>query len=250
METFQARIQRANKENGHVCVGVDPRPEHLRNSESAIEWCQDLVNATAPYAAAFKPNLAFFLQLKNGLEALEATANTAHKHDKLVILDAKFADIGSTASAYATFASDIVNADIVTLNPYLGTDVLEPFHQAGLDAFVLARTTNPSASQVQDATYGSVVQRFRKHGTGFVAPGNRPQQVRSIRETAGPAPLLLPGIGAQGGSITQAAKAADGGPFFITASRSIAQAEGTFPEASANKTRSYRQSLEDALATA
>lgn len=248
MGTFQALIERANQEHGHLCVGVDPRPQAIEDAANAIEWCQALVEATAPHAAAFKPNLAFFLRLEqDGLDALEATVTTAHDHDRLVILDAKFADIGSTAKAYAAFARDTVNADIVTLNPYLGTDVLGPFHDAGLHVFILARTTNPSASQVQDATAGNIVQRFRKHGTGFVAPGNRPREVRNIRETAGPAPLLLPGIGAQGGTVPTAAHAAEGGPFFITASRSIANAEGTFPTASGEKAQAYEKELRATL---
>lgn len=248
MGTFQGRIERVNQENGHLCVGIDPRPDALDHADGAVGWCQALVEATAPHAAAFKPNLAFFLRLEHeGLDALEATVATAHDHDRFVILDAKFADIGSTASAYASFAQDIVDADAVTLNPYMGTDVLEPFHDAGLHAFVLARTTNRTASQIQDATAGNVVQRFQKHGTGFVAPGNRPQEVRTIRETAGSAPLLLPGIGAQGGTIRQAARAAQGGPFFITASRSIANADGAFPEAASGQARSYATDLEEAL---
>ncbi len=255
MASFKETVDALNRERGHLCVGVDPRPERFpeayRANTGLSRWCQDLVEATAPHAAAIKPNLAFFLQHgSTGLDALEATARAGHEHDLMVILDAKFADIGSTAQAYARFAREHVDADAVTLNPYLGTDVLDPFLDAGLDAFVLARTTNPSARQIQDPVAGNVVQRFNVHGVGFVAPGNEPDTARHVRQTASGAPLLLPGVGAQGGTVQEAVSVAKGGPFLVNASRSIAHADGAFPDAPARKARDYHEALKGAATRA
>lgn len=252
MTAFEDRVDSLNQDRGHLCVGIDPRPdsfpEAYEGSDGLKEWCVDLVEATAPHAAAIKPNLGFFLQEgSSGLEALKATAEEGGKRGLLVILDGKFADIGSTAEAYATFAGSVVGADVVTLNPYVGTDVLAPFLEEGLDAFVLARTTNPSAAEIQDPVAGNVVQRFNRHGVGFVAPGNQPDTARLVRQTATGAPLLLPGVGAQGGTVQEAAAVAQGGPFLVTASRSIANAEGTFPEAAKQKARTYQEDLQEAV---
>lgn len=253
MSSFRERVQAVNDERGHLCVGIDPRPGRFpsdyEDPQGLERWCLDLVEATREHAAAFKPNLAFFLsQGPDGIEALEAVVDEAKDHGAFTILDAKFADIGSTAGAYATFASDVVDADAVTLNPYMGTDVLAPFLDEGLDAFVLARTTNKSARQIQEQVAGKVVQQFTAHGVGFVAPGNDPDTVRHVRQTAGGAPLLLPGIGAQGGSATEATRTAEGGPFFVTVSRSIAFADGTFPDNAAEAAENLSDEIESAFA--
>lgn len=248
---FRERVADLNERRGHLCVGIDPRPgqfpDPYHESDGLEAWCLDLIDVTEPYAAAYKPNLAFFLTLgPDGVEALEAVVDAAASRGAFTILDGKFGDIGSTAFAYADFAADVVGADCVTLNPYMGTDVLEPFLDRGLDAFVLARTTNKSARQVQEAVAGKIVQQFTVRGVGFVAPGNDPDTARHVRQTAGGSPLLLPGIGAQGGSAAEAARTAEGGPFLINVSRAIAQAEGDFPEAAADAAEAFQAEIDGA----
>jgi orotidine 5'-phosphate decarboxylase subfamily 2 len=252
MGAFRGRIETLNDERGHLCVGVDPRPGRFppddQDAEGLERWCLNLVEATEEQAAAYKPNLAFFLAMgPEGLRVLEAVADRAEAAGALTILDGKFTDIGSTAEAYARFADDVVGADAVTLSPYMGTDVLDPFLDRDLDAFVLARTTNASASQVQDTVAGEVVQTFSMRGTGFVAPGNDPDTAGHVRQTAGGAPLLLPGIGAQGGSAAEAARTARGGPFLIAIGRGIAHAEGSFPDNAREAAQRFSKEIDAAL---
>lgn len=249
---FQDRVQELNDDRGHLCVGIDPRPGRFpkgyADPEGLERWCLDLIEVTAPHAAAYKTNLGFFLALgPGGIEALEGVIDAAERTGALTILDGKFADIASTGEAYASFAEDVLGVDAVTLNPYMGTDVLEPFLDRGLDAFVLARTTNEGADLVQDPVAGKVVQRFTVRGVGFVAPGNDPDTARHVRQTAGGSPLLLPGIGAQGGSAGEAARTAQGGPFLISISRAIALADGGFPEAAGQAAERFANEIDDAL---
>jgi len=245
-------VHARNRDHGHVCVGVDPRPDRFPEPYDGVEdlaaWCTDHVEATAPHAAAVKPNLGFFLPHgPRGLEALGATVDAADREDLFTILDGKFVDIGSTAEAYARFAADTLDVDAVTVSPYMGTDILEPVLERDLGAFVLARTTNPSAAEVQDPVAGRVVQRFTRPGVGFVAPGNDPDTARHVRQTAGGSPLLLPGIGVQGGSAAEAARNAEGGPFLVAIGRAIAHADGTFPEAAADATQRFAEEIRSAL---
>lgn len=249
---FQRRLLDLNEQRGHLCVGVDPRPGRVPAEYQEVDglrrWCLDLVEATSDHAAAYKPNLGFFLAMgPSGIDALEAVVDAADRAGAYAILDGKFGDIGSTAGAYARFAEDVVDADAVTVNPYLGTDVLEPFLERGLDVFALARTTNPSAEQIQTPISGRIVQRFNVRGVGFVAPGNAPDTARHVRQSAGDAPLLLPGIGAQGGDAAEAARTARGGPFLVAISRAIAHAEGSFPEAAGKRAAAYEKEFDDAV---
>jgi orotidine 5'-phosphate decarboxylase subfamily 2 len=249
---FQERARAVNEDRGHLCVGVDPRPGRFppeyEDPDGLERWCLDLVEATEDHAAAYKPNLAFFLQMgPQGIQVLEAVADRAAEANAMTILDGKFGDIGSTANAYARFADETVGADAVTVNPYLGTDVLDPFLDRDLDVFALARTTNDSAHQVQDPVAGQVVQRFSVRGAGFVAPGNDPDTARHVRQTAGGSPLLLPGIGPQGGSAEQAAETAEGGPFFVAIGRAIAFADGSFPDNAADAAQRFAKEIDGAL---
>ncbi len=249
---FRERVEALNQDRGHLCIGVDPRPQRFPDgydqADGLERWCLDLIEATHAYAAAYKPNLAFYLAHgPSGLDALATVVDAANDAGALTILDGKFGDIGSTAASYADLAADVLGVDAVTLNPYMGTDVLDPFIDRDLDAFVLARTTNKSARQIQDAVAGRVVQQFTVRGVGFVAPGNDPDTARHVRQTAGGSPLLLPGIGTQGGDASEAARTAEGGPFLINVSRSIALAEGAFPEAAADAAERFHEEIAGAL---
>lgn len=248
MAGFGKAIGDLNKRRGHLCVGIDPRPGRFPaeygDAEGFQRWCLDLVEAAAPHAAAFKANLAFFLRMgPPGLEALEATVEAAQATGALTILDAKFGDIGSTSVAYASFAAEVAGVDAVTLTPYMGTDVVEPFQAAGLQAFVLARTTNPSAAVLQRRVSGRVIELFGPLDVGFVAPGNDPQLLSGVRQQADQAPLLIPGVGAQGGDPAEVAKIAGKGPFLVNSSRGIAEADGGFPESAAEAAETLASQL-------
>lgn len=253
MTAFRDRVADLNEDRGHLCVGLDPRPGRFppdyEDPDGLERWCLDLIEATEDHAGAYKPNLAFYLAMgPEGVQVLEAVADRAAEAGAMTILDGKFGDIGSTADSYARFADEVVGADAVTVNPYLGTDVLDPFLDRGLDVFALARTTNDSAKQIQDEVAGQVVQRFSVRGVGFVAPGNDPDTAGHVRQTAGGSPLLLPGIGPQGGSAAEAARTAQGGPFLIAIGRAIAFAEGSFPDSAAAAAKRFDDEIETALA--
>jgi orotidine 5'-phosphate decarboxylase subfamily 2 len=252
MTAFRERVEDLNEDRGHLCVGVDPRPGRFprdyADPEGLERWGLDLIEATEDHAAAYKPNLAFFLAMgPEGVSVLEEVADRAAEANAMTILDGKFGDIGSTADAYARFADDVVGADAVTVSPYMGTDALDPFLDRDLDVFALARTTNDSADAIQDPVAGRVVQRFSVRGAGFVAPGNDPDTARHVRQTAGGSPLLLPGIGAQGGSAGQAARTAQGGPFLIAIGRAIAHAEGSFPDNAGEAAQRFAKEIDAAL---
>jgi orotidine 5'-phosphate decarboxylase subfamily 2 len=248
---FADRVAELNDERGHLCVGIDPRPSRspaeYEGPDGLERWCLDLVEATAEHAAAFKPNLAFYLAMgPEGIQTLQAVVDRANELGALTILDGKFEDIGSTSRAYARFAAETLDADAVTVSPYMGTDVLDAFQDHDVDLFVLSRTTNPSAPEIQDPVTGRVIQAFSPHDVGFVAPGNDAEVARHVRQSAGGSPLLLPGIGSQGGKAGQAAQTAGSTPFLIAVGRAIAHADGTFPKSAAEAAAGFVDEIEAA----
>lgn len=219
-----------------VCVGLDPDIERmpgplLKYDEPFLPFLKAIIDATADLVCAYKPNLGFYLGLgAAGVIALERTI--AYIPDEIpIILDGKFNDIGHTASAYAEGAFGAFGADAVTTNPYLGEDSIRPFLTRSENAaFVLARTSNKSASDFQDLgvelglplsddgsndptlLYQIVVHQARMWnerfaGTcGLVVGATYPQELAQIRTLAPDLPFLIPGIGAQGGSLDAAVK--------------------------------------------
>ena len=145
--------ERVRKSDSLLCVGLDPHPELLQenSAQAAYSFCCKIIDETAEYASCFKPNSAFFEALgPDGMEALSKVIQIIP--DEIpVILDAKRGDIASTAIAYATAVFDVLKADAVTVNPYLGWDSLEPMiadKEHGI--FMLCKTSNPSADEIQD----------------------------------------------------------------------------------------------------
>ncbi len=204
--------------NSWACVGLDPAmdrlPDAIRNAESPlVTFGRAIVEATADLVCAFKPNLAFWLaEGPAGLCALQAVVAAIPDHIP-VILDGKFNDIGHTAAAYARFAFEIIGADAVTVNPYLGIDGVRPFiADAEHGAFLLARTSNPSAPDLQDRLVGEhalyedvarlAVQWDAENpgACGLVVGATYPHELARLREIAPTLPFLIPGVGAQGGS--------------------------------------------------
>ncbi len=205
-------------------------------------FCLELIEATADQAAAFKPNSAFFEQLGHeGWELLREVVQAAGRR-ALVVVDAKRGDIGSTAAAYARAIFDGLGADACTVNPYLGRDALSPFlDRADRLAFVLCRTSNPGAADFQDLPVGgggaplyihvakavAVWDREPPAGTaGLVVGATWPQELGRVRAEAPGLPLLIPGVGAQGGDLEACVRelAGTAGSYLISVSRGVAAA--------------------------
>jgi orotidine-5'-phosphate decarboxylase len=231
--TFLGRLNAAVSETGSVlCVGLDPRPAPPGDLAS---FCLAITEATAPHAAAFKPNLAFFeAHGAAGWKALERVCQAVRDAGRLLILDGKRGDIGSTAEHYAAALFDHLGGDAATVAPYMGRESIAPFlAHTGRCAFVLVATSNPGASDLQSLMVGD--QPLYRHtarmavdagreapGTvGFVVGGTRPAILAELRAEFPTVPFLVPGLGAQGGSATDVVAANAGGPVLVNASRSI-----------------------------
>ncbi len=244
-----------------LCIGLDPRvdPRASGAAASAVAENRRIIEATAPYAAAYKPNLAFYEALgPAGLEALEETISIIPEGIP-VILDAKRCDIDATAEAYATALFGRLRGDAVTLSPYMGRDAIDPFLKyPDKGVFVLARTSNKSAAQFQDlaladsgeALFIAVARECASwsDSVGLVVAGNDIEALRVVRRAAPRAWFLAPGIGAQGGKADEAFAAGsrdDGMGILIVAARSVAGAAD--PGAAA---RELRDSVEAARARA
>ena len=198
-----------------VCVGLDTDvaklPAGLSGNGGALEFNRAIIRSTADMVCAYKPNSAFYEAMGDGGMDVLAKTREAIPSDVPVILDVKRGDIGNTAEKYATAAYDLLGADAVTVNPYMGFDAVKPFLRPGKCVFVLCLTSNPSAADFQFLETGGiplyervarkVVEWAREGEIGLVVGATKPEQLRHIREIAGDLPILIPGIGAQGGDI-------------------------------------------------
>lgn len=234
-ETFSARLAARSRELGTLlCLGLDPAG--ARDAAHAERFCLAALEAALPSVVAVKPQLAFFERLgSEGVAVLERIRGRIPA-DRLVVLDAKRGDIGSTSEAYAEALFDRWGADAVTLNPLLGGDAVEPFlRRPGTAALVITRTSNPGAADLLEAPmadgrplYARIVDlaltwRDRAE-VGFVAGATAPRAIAEIRSLAPHAPLLLPGVGAQGGDLEAAVAAgldAEGAGVLVSVSRGI-----------------------------
>ncbi len=223
-------------------MGLDPHPSDLpeATADAAREFCLNLIEATADFAAAFKPNAAFFEAFgPEGIAALQAVI-AALPEGIPVILDAKRGDIASTAQAYAQAAFHTLRADAVTVNPYLGREAVEPFlDDPEKGVFLLCKTSNPGAADLQDLTapdgltlYEHVAQLAQEWNTndnlGLVIGATQPEALARVRTLAPDLWILAPGVGAQGGDLEAALQAglrADGLGMLVPVSRGIARAE-------------------------
>ncbi|KAF7600668.1 MAG: orotidine-5'-phosphate decarboxylase [Candidatus Dactylopiibacterium carminicum] len=231
------------KNDSLLCVGLDPDPAkfsvHLQEREDAIyEFCKAIVDATADLACAFKPQIAYFAgeSAEAQLEALIDYIHAEHP-DIPVILDAKRGDIGATAAQYAREAFVRYQADALTVNPYMGFDSVEPYLEyADCGLIVLCRTSNPGGSDLQNLTVEGgrrlyqhvaqlVAEKWNKHGQAALVVGATfPAELADVRSIVGDLPLLVPGIGAQGGDVqatVTAGKTASGLGLMINSSRAI-----------------------------
>jgi len=231
-----------HKNNSLLCVGLDPDPAkfppHLQGRDDAIfAFCKTIVDATADLVCSFKPQIAYFAahRAEDQLEALIAHIHAKHPGIP-VILDAKRGDIGSTAEQYAIEAFERFRADAITVNPYMGKDSVEPYlAYPDKGVILLCRTSNPGGSDLQFLDVGGekLFERVARlvatewNSTGqcaLVVGATFPAEIARVREITGDLPLLVPGIGAQGGDVEATVKAgrtADGTGLMINSSRAI-----------------------------
>ncbi|MFB6131933.1 MAG: orotidine-5'-phosphate decarboxylase [Halanaeroarchaeum sp.] len=217
MTFFEDLATRIERVDSVVSVGLDPDPDRLPPSVHDADlprWAfnRRIIDATHEHAAAYKPNVAFYEDV-DGWRALRETIAYARGKDVPVVLDAKRADVGNTARQYARLLDD---ADAITVNPYLGHDSLQPFLSRGSKGvFVLARTSNPGGSDLQDlelADGDRVFERVvdlaaswnERGNIGLVVGATAPDELESIRERVPSIPFLVPGVGAQGGDAAAA----------------------------------------------
>jgi orotidine-5'-phosphate decarboxylase len=240
---FVERVaQAAQRNNSLLCVGLDPEParfpESLRLAKrGVIEFNRHIIDATASLVCCYKPQFAHYAAV-GAEDQLAETIRYIHDHHPgiPVILDSKRGDIGSTAEKYAHEAFDRYGADAVTVNPYLGMDSVEPFLKwRDRGVIVLCRTSNPGARDFQDLEvegeklYRIVARRVAQDWNGarnclLVVGATYPKELAEIRALVGDMPLLVPGIGAQGGDVqaaVQAGRTTDGGGLLINSSRGI-----------------------------
>jgi orotidine-5'-phosphate decarboxylase len=249
--TFIDMLRAAERQNhSMLCVGLDPEPtkfpDHIKGDANKIyDFCAAIVDATADLAIAFKPQIAYFAahraegQLERLMEHMRRVAPQVP-----IILDAKRGDIGSTAEQYAIEAFERYGADAVTLSPFMGFDSVQPylkFHGKG--AFLLCRTSNPGGDDLQNQRLSSVEGQpllyehvaklaqgpWNLNGQlGLVVGATYPKEIERVRELAPTLPLLIPGVGAQGGDAVATVKSGlrvqgenTTGPIIVNSSRAI-----------------------------
>jgi orotidine-5'-phosphate decarboxylase len=249
--TFLDRLRGAERGNGSMlCVGLDPEPSRfpgaLKGDAGRIyDFCARIVDATADLVISFKPQIAYFAahRAEDQLEKLMEHMRRNAPHVP-VILDAKRGDIGSTAEQYAREAFERYGADAVTLSPFMGFDSVQPylkFQDKG--AFLLCRTSNPGGDDLQNQRLSSVPGRpllyehvarlaqgpWNLNGQlGLVVGATYPAEIERVRQVAPTLPLLIPGVGAQGGDAVATVKAGwrPDAPIVVNSSRAILYASG------------------------
>lgn len=248
-----------------LCVGLDPDPGRfperlLRSPDSIYQFCTSIVDATADFVCAFKPQIAYFASAsaEDALQRLIAYIRATHPAIP-VILDAKRGDMASTAQHYAREVFERYDAHAVTLSPYLGFDSIEPYlAYADRGVFLLCRTSNAGGDDLQmlqvegERLYERVARLSvgwnRGSQVGLVVGATYPRELARVRALVGEMPLLVPGIGAQGGDVEGSVKAgqtADGAGIVVNSSRAIIYASGNddFAEAARHAAQKARDEI-------
>lgn len=248
---FLDMLATAERDNSSMlCVGLDPEPtrfpgRYKGDANKIYDFCAQIVDATADLVIAFKPQIAYFAahraegQLERLMEHMRRVAPQVP-----IILDAKRGDIGSTAEQYAREAFERYGADAVTLSPFMGFDSVQPYLKfEGKGAFLLCRTSNPGGDDLQNQRLASIdgqpllyehVARLaqgpwnRNGQLGLVVGATYPQEIERVRSIAPTLPLLIPGVGAQGGDAVATVRAGlrPDGPIIVNSSRAILYASG------------------------
>ena len=271
LNTFNQQLQSAWASQGSMlCVGFDPDPKRLPlpiqgNAEGIYEFCREIADATADLVCAFKPQFAYFASQRAEAQLEKLIKHLKDKYPHIpVILDSKRGDIGSTADHYALEAFDRYGADAVTVNPSMGFDTIEPYlKHAGKGVIVLCRTSNPGGSDLQflnvapngEPLYLHVAKLAAQQWNSpdqisLVVGATFPEEIAKVRAIVGDMPLLIPGIGAQGGDIDATVSAGKitgkpGAGMIINSSRAIlyASSGADFAEAARVVAMSTRDAL-------
>ena len=234
----------ATKNNSLLCIGLDADTSKLPEDRSQFEFIKSIIDTTADLVCAYKPNTAFYeAEDALGVQELKDICDYLQEYypDIPIILDAKRGDIGNTNNGYAKFAFDYLQADAITLHPYLGGESLTSFiDHPDKQLFIMGRNSNPGAGEFQDLEieqaplYIKIIQNFTSSwdyngNISFVAGATYPDELAEIRKIIGEdKPLLIPGIGAQGGEVEATVKAGvntDGNNAIISSSRGVIFAE-------------------------
>jgi orotidine-5'-phosphate decarboxylase len=270
---FLDMLRQAERQNGSMlCVGLDPEPAKFPTSLKGdagkiYDFCAAIVDATADLVSAFKPQIAYFAahRAEDQLERLMAHMRRAAPGVP-IILDAKRGDIGSTAEQYAKEAFERYGADAVTLSPFMGFDTIQPYLKYhGKGAFLLCRTSNPGGDDFQNQRLGSVAGEpllyehiaqlaqgpWNLNGQlGLVVGATYPAEIERVRTLAPTLPLLIPGVGAQGGDALATVRAGwrDNGRFIVNSSRAVLYAASTadFAQAARQEALKTRDMLQSA----
>lgn len=220
MEKLQTSIE---VNNSLVCVGLDINPEQMpkdlfSEADPYLQFNKAIIDSTKDLVCAYKLNMAFYEALGERCFSLLQNTIKAIPRGIVIILDGKRNDIGNTAKKYASACFDILGADAVTITPYLGKDGIQPFtNYKNKGVFILCRTSNPSASELQNFPsnqhplyqhVAALLQQWNEQGNcGLVAGATYPKELAHIRSVVGDQiPLLIPGVGKQGGDLEQAVK--------------------------------------------
>lgn len=270
MTFLDSLLETGRRNRSLLCVGLDPDVRKLPTilhaaSDPTYAFCMAIVEATADLVCAFKPNIAFFEALgPAGMETLRRLIADMPR-DVPVILDAKRGDMGSTAEAYAEAVFERLGADAVTLSPYLGSDSLAPFlRHADKGCIVLCKTSNSGGAELQELElakggplYLEVARRARddwnsNRNLGLVVGATYPDMLAQVRALCPDMPLLVPGVGAQGGELAAATRASidsHGERAIISISRSILYASDAadFPGAARQEALRLRAEINAAV---
>jgi orotidine-5'-phosphate decarboxylase len=260
MEFVERLLNASRRNESWLCIGLDPDPELMPQAD-VLQFNKAVIEATSDLVCAYKPNLAFYEALgTKGFTVLEKTIK--HIPDDIpVIGDAKRGDIGNTARAYARALFSVLGFDAATVNPYLGFDSIEPFiDYQDKGVFILCRTSNKGAADFQDLCtdsmplYEAVARKageWNTHGNiGLVVGATYPEQLKRVRSICPEMPLLIPGIGAQGGDLSAAVSYgvdAQGEKAIINASRQILYASKgkDFAQTARNVAERMRSQIND-----
>ncbi len=274
MNFLEKLVTVSRRQNSLLCVGLDPEPDHMPAQShevpvatAVVGFCHSIIGATLPYVCAYKPNLAFFEALgPGGMEAFQEVLGAIPAYIP-VIADAKRGDIGNTARNYASALFDVYGCDAATVSPYLGYDSVAPFlayREKGV--LLLCRTSNPGARDFQDLLvqeenggtrplYEVVarrVQSWNEAGNcGLVVGATYPRELRAIRSLCPGMPILVPGVGSQGGDLEASVEAGVDGygeRAIIAVSRAILYAsdDSDYAAAAAYEARSLRDRINEA----
>ncbi len=275
--TFKHKLnRRIDQVNSCVCVGLDavyPKiPQFLKKqnkdkAKTIFKFNQAIIDQTHDLVCAYKPNLAFYEAMgAAGWAALKQTVDYIHQLDKniITVADAKRADIGHTNQAYAASIFDYFAFDALTVHPYLGSEALEPLlSRKNKGIIVLCRTSNPGAAEFQDLEislnskstplYEYLAQQVKNHwnqhnNCALVVGATYPEELAKIRKIVNDMPLLIPGVGSQGGDIQKTVRAGQdnqGSGMIINSSRSIifASSDKDFAQAARSKTNQLKQNI-------